>query len=113
MEEITFVDVLTHYQMKLKEASDEVETIKNQLHNTINSLDNSNELQIIYAKAKYIEDLKEEFIEKLDEEIKKIELNNIKESSSDEKISNIIKRKNIKENLFVSINNCIFVADML
>ena len=73
-----------------------VETIKNQLHNTINSLDNSNELQIIYAKAKYIEDLKEEFIEKLDEEIKKIELNNIKESSSDEKISNIIKRKNIK-----------------
>lgn len=31
MEEITFVDVLTHYQMKLKEASDEVETIRNQL----------------------------------------------------------------------------------
>lgn len=29
MDEITFVDVLTHYQMKLKEASDEVETLKN------------------------------------------------------------------------------------
>lgn len=31
MEEITFLDVLTHYQMKLKEVSDEVETIKAQI----------------------------------------------------------------------------------
>ena len=31
MDEITFVDVLTHYQMKLKEVSDAVETIKNQV----------------------------------------------------------------------------------
>lgn len=31
MEEITFLDVLTHYQMKLKEVSDEVETIKTQI----------------------------------------------------------------------------------
>ncbi len=29
MEEITFVDTLTHYQLKLKEASDEVEAMKN------------------------------------------------------------------------------------
>lgn len=31
MDEITFVDVLTHYQIKLKEVSDEIETIKNQV----------------------------------------------------------------------------------
>lgn len=31
MEEITFVDVITHYRMKLKEVSDEVEIIKNQV----------------------------------------------------------------------------------
>ena len=31
MEEITFEDTLTHYSLKLKETSDEVETIKNLL----------------------------------------------------------------------------------
>ena len=31
MEEITFFDVLTHYQIKLKEVTDEVEAIKNQI----------------------------------------------------------------------------------
>ena len=31
MEEITFLDVLTHYQMKLKEVTDEVELVKNQI----------------------------------------------------------------------------------
>ncbi len=31
MDEITFVDVLSHYQLKLKEVSDEVETIKKNL----------------------------------------------------------------------------------
>jgi len=31
VEEITFVDVLTHYQMKLREASNDVESIKNQI----------------------------------------------------------------------------------
>ena len=39
MEEITFVDVLTHYQMKLKEASDEVETIKNQIQKAESYID--------------------------------------------------------------------------
>ena len=39
MEEITFVDVLTHYQMKLKEASDEVETIKNQVKKAESHID--------------------------------------------------------------------------
>ena len=29
MEEITFEDILTHYQLKLRETSDEVETIRN------------------------------------------------------------------------------------
>lgn len=31
MDEITFEDVLTHYQLKIKEAFDEVETVKNEL----------------------------------------------------------------------------------
>ena len=31
MDEITFEDVLTHYQLKLKEAFDEVEMVKNEL----------------------------------------------------------------------------------
>jgi len=39
MDEITFVDVLTHYQMKLKEASDEVETIKNQVKKAEGTID--------------------------------------------------------------------------
>lgn len=39
MDEITFVDVLTHYQMKLKEASDEVETIKNQVKKAESHID--------------------------------------------------------------------------
>lgn len=39
MDEITFVDVLTHYQMKLKEASDEVETIKNQIKKAESHID--------------------------------------------------------------------------
>ncbi|MBO5869594.1 MAG: hypothetical protein J6Q89_02475 [Clostridia bacterium] len=31
MDEITFEDVLTHYRLKLKEVSDEVEILKNQI----------------------------------------------------------------------------------
>lgn len=31
MDEITFEDVLTHYQLKIKEAYDDVETLKNDL----------------------------------------------------------------------------------
>lgn len=31
MEQITFMDVLTHYQMKLKEVQDELERIRHQL----------------------------------------------------------------------------------
>jgi len=31
MEQITFMDVLTHYQMKLKEVQDEIERIRHQL----------------------------------------------------------------------------------
>lgn len=39
MEEITFTDVLTHYQMKLQEASDEVTLIKNQLKKATGHID--------------------------------------------------------------------------
>ena len=39
MDEITFVDVLTHYQIKLKEASEEVETIKNQVKKAESHID--------------------------------------------------------------------------
>ncbi len=39
MEEITFEDILTHYSLKLKETSDEVETIKNLLKKAEGSID--------------------------------------------------------------------------
>ncbi len=39
MEEITFEDVLTHYSLKLKEVSDEVETMKNLLKKAESSID--------------------------------------------------------------------------
>ena len=39
MDEITFVDVLTHYQIKLKEASDEVETLKTHIKKAESHID--------------------------------------------------------------------------
>lgn len=39
MNEITFADVLSHYQLKLKEAYDEVETLKNQIKKAEASID--------------------------------------------------------------------------
>lgn len=39
MEEITFEDMLTHYQLKLKEASDGIETLKNYLRRAQMCLD--------------------------------------------------------------------------
>ena len=39
MDEITFLDVLTHYQMKLKEASDEVETLKTHIKKAESHID--------------------------------------------------------------------------
>ena len=41
MEEITFVDILTHYEIKLKEISDEIETIKNQIRKTEGTIEAS------------------------------------------------------------------------
>lgn len=39
MEEITFMDVLTHYQIKLREASDDVENIRKQLKKAQNCVE--------------------------------------------------------------------------
>lgn len=39
MDEITFADVLAHYNLKLKEVSDEVEALKNQLKKAKNHID--------------------------------------------------------------------------
>lgn len=39
MDEITFTDVLTHYQMKLKEVSDEVEMLKNHIKKAESHID--------------------------------------------------------------------------
>lgn len=39
MDEITFVDVLTHYRLKLKEVNDEIETLKNYMKKAEESID--------------------------------------------------------------------------
>lgn len=39
MEEITFTDILTHYQIKLREAIDEIEAIRSNMKNAEESIE--------------------------------------------------------------------------
>lgn len=68
MDEITFEDILLHYEGKLKEAADEVETLKNTLRKCLDSAESGWTGAAGDAFRRKLEDVQEE-LKKADAEL--------------------------------------------